>query len=233
MWDVVRDRIKGMTTDVALELPGHGPDPWIPRATDFDGIVDEYVSRVPLEAPAWWVGYSMGARVVLALAVRHPEKMAGAILIGAHPGLQTESERVARIEWETRHAESIVRNGVERFAKEWEALPLFASQNTLPEHVRKKQYLERCTNTSHGLAWAIRALGLGNMPSLWEDLPRVERPLYFITGERDEKFTELAKKSVTLVPRASHCVVPGVGHNVVLEAPEAVTTAVVQCILKE
>src|SRR5207244_3830457 len=66
-------------------LPGHGLSP-SPLPGSFDAAVDELAAK--LAPPTWIVGYSMGARLGLALALRHPERCRGALLVGAQPGLR-------------------------------------------------------------------------------------------------------------------------------------------------
>ena len=60
------------------------------------------------------------------------------------------------------------------------------------------------------------------MPSLWERLPDLDLPVDLVVGERDEKFRAIAEKMAYALPRARVTVVPGAGHAVHLEAPDAV-----------
>src|ERR671916_60161 len=47
---------------------------------------------------------------------------------------------------------------------------------------------DRRRNSAAGLAAALRGLGTGVMPSLWERLPGLAAPVDLVVGERDEKF---------------------------------------------
>lgn len=60
------------------------------------------------------------------------------------------------------------------------------------------------------------------MPDYWPRLARITQPVRLVVGELDGRFVDLAARAVGLLPAGSLTVVPGVGHNVVLEAPEAV-----------
>ena len=104
----------------------------------------------------------------------------------------------------------------------WQAQPLFASQAQLPTLVLQQQQSARQQHYPQGLALALRALGLGHMPDFWPLLPQVRQPVQLVVGALDDKFVRLAEKALTLLPSATLHVVPGVGHNVVLEAPAAV-----------
>ena len=80
---------------------------------------------------------------------------------------------------------------------------------------------DRRRNTAGGLAAALRGLGTGVMPSLWERLPDLDLPVDLVVGERDEKFRAIAEKMAYALPHARVTVVPGAGHAVHLEAPDA------------
>src|SRR5262249_886641 len=138
------------------------------------------------------VGYSMGARVVLALATRYPSRVAQAVLVGVHPGLLDVAERRARAERDDAQARAVEQGGLQRFVDAWERLPLFASQALLPEDVRARRRSERLGHTHAGIAWALRNLGLGRMPPLWSSESMVA-PILLVTGELDTKFTRLAR----------------------------------------
>jgi pimeloyl-ACP methyl ester carboxylesterase len=94
----------------------------------------------------------------------------------------------------------------------------------LPADVAAAVNEDRRRNTTTGLAAALRGLGTGALPSLWERLSELAVPVTLIAGERDEKFVAIAEQMTGLIPDARLEVVPGVGHAVHLEAPEVVAT---------
>jgi 2-succinyl-6-hydroxy-2,4-cyclohexadiene-1-carboxylate synthase len=201
----------------ALLLPGHGPEPQLVDTNVFMDVVDAVAAD--LEGGAHrLVGYSLGARLALALAVRHPSRVTALVLTGVHPGLEDERERAERKRWD----ESMARRAeadLERFVDDWAAQPLFDSQQKLPEEVRDRLRADRLAHTARGLAWTMRVLGLGNMPPLGRALTTLEAPITIITGGHDTKFKAIA--DAMAAPRLSRRVVEGVGHNVALEAPQA------------
>ena len=79
----------------------------------------------------------------------------------------------------------------------------------------------RLRHDPHGLARSLRILGLGRMPDLWPRLPALELPVRLVVGERDEKFCTIARKMADRLAHATIEIVPGAGHNVGLERPEA------------
>lgn len=201
-------------------LPGHGTAPWMP-AGDFVGAVDALVAQVLPREPVTLVGYSLGARVALSVAMRHPSRVARAVLVGVAPGLSDAREREARVLADEAIASGILRGGVGAFVDAWEALPLFDTQRALPPERLAPQRAWRTAHTAAGLAWALRTLGLGRQPAYREAIRESRVPLHLVTGALDERFTALARDMARLREGVTHTVVAGVGHNVVLEAPEA------------
>ncbi len=77
-------------------------------------------------------------------------------------------------------------------------------------------------NTAEGLAAALRGLGTGVMPSLWNRLEELTVAVDLVVGERDLKFRAIAERMQAALPHARLRVVPGAGHAVQLEAAGAV-----------
>ena len=115
---------------------------------------------------------------------------------------------------------------MEPFVDEWAALPLFASQRTLPAETRDRVRRLRLENQAHAVASALRGLGTGVLPSLWDRLSEVLCPVLLVTGALDTKFVRIARDMTPRVPDVRSVVVPGVGHTVHLEAPQAWLAAV-------
>lgn len=166
------------------------------------------------------LGYSMGGRMALHLALTVPERISGLVLESASPGLATESERRARIESDNALADRIEREGVEAFVDYWEKLPLWNSQSQLPEAIRATQRAARLHNNPRGLANSLRGAGTGVQESLWEWLPSLKIPTLLIAGELDQKFSDIARQMAEKLPIAQLTIVAGAGHNVHLERPE-------------
>jgi 2-succinyl-6-hydroxy-2,4-cyclohexadiene-1-carboxylate synthase len=205
----------------AITLAGHGPSPWGTELNRFDDVVDALADALPFREPAWLLGYSMGARVALSLAVRHPSRVRGAVLVGANPGLRDASARDDRVAWDDAMADRAMREGIERFASHWELLPLFASQRERHDDAATARRSERRAHEPRGVAWAMRVLGLGRMPSIWDALGDCEVPLRFVAGADDPRFTELAVEAARVARRGTHRRIDGAAHDVTLDAPRA------------
>jgi 2-succinyl-6-hydroxy-2,4-cyclohexadiene-1-carboxylate synthase len=164
-------------------------------------------------------GYSLGARVALGLLTDYPYLFAGATLIGVHPGLPSPVERASRVGADERWCRLLETRGVAAFLAAWRAQPLFQSQETLPPGVVEQQERIRTGHDARGLSRALRVLGLGQMPDYRATLRHSPVPIRLVVGALDTKFATLANSLARAAPRLQLSLVPGVGHNVLIEAP--------------
>ena len=208
-------------------LPGHGTSPFITGST-FDDALMHWVERARLfssERKSWLVGYSLGARIALSMALRWPECVEGLVLVGVDPGLESDSERASRLTWDHEQATLAERRGLPDFVRSWELLPLFATQASLPQPILDRQRETRLGHTEAGIAWSLRTFGLGAMPSRWRDLSKLGMPVHLVTGKHDVKFGTVAERMVKMIPNANHRRLAG-GHNVILEDPRQFAEAI-------
>lgn len=220
-WTPYRDHTRGLRV-IAVDLPGHGRSP-APEGASFVEIADAVVGVLDdLGLPrAVWLGYSMGGRVALQVAVRHAARVDALVVESASPGLRSADERAQRLAADEALADTIERDGLGPFVERWAAQPLFASQQRLPAEVLLREREARLANTAEGIAAGLRAMSVGRQPSLWEDLRGVAMRALVIAGEDDEKYVALGRSIVAAAPRAVLRVMPGAGHTVHLERPAA------------
>jgi 2-succinyl-6-hydroxy-2,4-cyclohexadiene-1-carboxylate synthase len=229
-WGRVLTAIRTLGGEVsALDLPGHGarggePGPGTSSLASTLTEVDESLSSEGGEQAL--VGYSMGGRIALHYAHRNPGRLDRLVLESASPGLASEEERAQRIAADEELADALEREGLEAFVDRWEALPLFATQRALPESIREELRERRLLGRATGLAWALRVLGTGRLPSLWDALSGIDVPTLVLVGGLDAKFLEIGERMAEQLPRASLHVVPDAGHAIHLERPDAWAQAV-------
>jgi 2-succinyl-6-hydroxy-2,4-cyclohexadiene-1-carboxylate synthase len=200
---------------IAPDLPGHGHA--AARPASFTACT-AYMRALGGERFAL-AGYSMGGRIALAAALALGDRVERLVLVGASPGLADAGERAARRAADEALAERIGAIGIEAFADEWAAQPLFSGQ---PERVAAAARADRLRNTPEGLAAALRGLGTGVMEPLWDRLGELAMPVTLLVGERDEKFRGVAEEMASLMVDARVVVVPGAGHAAQLERPDVV-----------
>ena len=114
---------------------------------------------------AAYVGYSMGGRLTLHLALQRPHLVERVVLVGATGGLDTEDERAARRAADDALVADLERDGLDAFLERWLANPLFA---TLPPDAAAVE--DRKENTVAGLADSLRRTGTGTQRPLWDEL---------------------------------------------------------------
>jgi 2-succinyl-6-hydroxy-2,4-cyclohexadiene-1-carboxylate synthase len=215
---------------LAPDLPGHGrtvQEP-VPAAYDFDACLRRLVATLESTGHrrADWLGYSMGARLALGCAVRHPDSVASLVLLAGRAGIEDPAERTARRDADDVLAARIESRGIEAFVDEWLAQPLFATLRRLGEDFLDRERQARLANDARGLAASLRGLGPAAQPALFDALPGVRVPVLLVAGALDLRFVELAQGLARRLPQAEVCVIPEAGHAAHLERPEAFARAV-------
>lgn len=193
----------------ALDLPGHGGSPRGNRS--LEECADDVAATIGDRRPIL-LGYSMGARVALHVALRHPGAISGLVLVSGTAGLDDATEREARVANDEALASRIETIGVESFIDEWLAQPMFAS---LPRSSAGIE--ERLTNSALGLADSLRHAGTGTQQPLWDVLAQITVPTLVVTGDLDTKFTVLGDRLASRIPSATRVRIAGAGHTVHLE----------------
>jgi len=183
----------------------------VPDDLDFVGTADAIGTT---GGSAVYVGYSMGGRLVLQLALDRPELVAGVVLVSAAPGIADDEARAARADADAGLAADVEHDGVAVFLERWLAQPVFASLS------REQAALDdRVAATSVArLAHQLTALGQGAMPPAWDRLRALAVPVLLVTGALDAKYGQIAAEMCARNPQFEHAVLPG-GHAVLLEQP--------------
>ena len=175
------------------------------------------------EGPFELAGYSMGGRIALHVALALPERVRRLTLIGASPGLADPVARAQRRAGDEALADELQGMSIEALAARWARTPVLAGASA---QVAAQAHADRLRSTPEGLARALRGLGTGALEPLWDRLGELTMPVTLIAGERDGKFTALARRMAAAIPAARLAIVPGAGHAVHLEAPAAVTALI-------
>ena len=222
-WVPIARQLENDYCCILVDLPGHGesdieangnPDLFFTETVD---ALAEELSRSAAPEPCFLVGYSMGGRIALSLALRYPELFEKAIIVSASPGLRTEEERLSRRESDEGIARKIEKN-FEGFIQAWYDQPLFA---TLKNHsVFQETEQKRKINNPANLDSALRLLGTGRQPSLWDELQKNRVPVQFFVGEKDLKFVEIGRQMVNLCPDSSLEIFAECGHTLHFENRE-------------
>ena len=231
-WAPLLPALAACRTTLAADLPGHGRSsaPDDPARHALPRVADD-LARV-LDAAgagrAAALGYSLGGRAALHLAVRHPRRVAALVLVSASAGVHDPAERAARRAADAALADAIERDGVPAFVDRWEQLPLWASQAALPAAVRARLRTQRLANSAPGLAGSLRAAGPAADPVPRDRLAALALPTLVVAGALDAKYVALGGELAAAIPGARLAVVPDAGHAVHLEQPAALAALVTE-----
>ncbi|HSM34312.1 MAG TPA: alpha/beta fold hydrolase [Anaerolineae bacterium] len=208
---------------IAPDLLGHGGSeaPTDPTRYALERQADDLAGLLRLldVGRADIVGYSMGARLALVMALAHPGLVGCLVLESPSAGIVDPVARSARRQADERLARILERDGIEAFVAGWEAQPLFASHAALPADRQRQLRSERLGHDPLALAASLRGAGQGVMAPLHDRLPGIAAPTLVIAGALDTAGVERARNVAAGIPRARLEVVAGVGHTPHLEAP--------------
>jgi 2-succinyl-6-hydroxy-2,4-cyclohexadiene-1-carboxylate synthase len=215
-WSEVVAALPERYRPLALDIRGHGAASDV-RPVSLTGVVTDVSAETT--SPFELVGYSMGGRLALHVALALPDRVRRLVLIGASPGIADPAARAERRGADERLADEVERMTIQEFAARWATTSVLADQ---PAAVRTSVGEQRLRNTPAGLAAALRGLGTGALPSLWERLAELTISVDLIVGDRDEKFRAIAERMRSPLARSRLHVIPDAGHAVHLERPVAV-----------
>jgi len=215
-------RAAGFRT-IAVDAPGHGqsnaPDDVSAYTLEHTVAGLAAVLDAAAEASAAVLGYSMGARAALGLALLHPERVSALVMVGGSAGLEDPEARAVRRRSDEALADFILQHGVPAFVGRWMGNPLLVPQARLGRGYLAQARAQRLANRPHGLALSLRGFGAGAQPPLFDRLPGLAAPLFLVVGEEDQKFCAIAQDLGARTPRARVAVIPRAGHAAHVENP--------------
>ena len=220
-WDDVASQLAGEAEIVRLDLPGHG------GSADLRlGFEQTAEALGRCGGRATYVGYSMGGRLCLRLALDRPDLVSALVLIGASPGVADPAERAERRRSERRLATDILESDDVSFLHGWLAQPLNETTRPQPTDLEVRR-----ANPPEGLAAALGLLGTGSQTPLWDRLGELSMPTLLVAGERDAKFVDIARRmDAATGPNVRTAFVPEAGHAVHLDQPGACAELVRQVV---
>lgn len=244
-WIPIMEAISGFSRCIAFDLPGHGKSKVEVEAVNkpvkehtfsieaVSDIICKFLSSINAHKVTL-VGYSMGARVALYMALRCSDMVKGAVIISGSPGLKDEPARKIRRIKDDSRASSLDAYGLKYFLDTWYAGDLWISLRRHPKF--KEIVTSRMKHYDvHALAKVLSDLSVGRQPPLWEDLKLCKSPLLFIVGEKDEKFKRLARQMCSTISQEASSnrkstwetvIIPDSGHAVHLENPLTVVNTI-------
>jgi 2-succinyl-6-hydroxy-2,4-cyclohexadiene-1-carboxylate synthase len=215
-WRPIAARLAERHEIVMVDAPGHGGSSEVLADLDHGATLLAHAG-----GRAVYVGYSMGGRLCLHLALSRPDLVEGLVLVSATAGIEDDIERAERRVVDDALAAAVERDGVDAFLARWLARPMF--EGLRPDDAG---LADRRRNTAGGLASSLRLAGTGAQRPRWAELPTLLMPTLVVAGANDPKFAALARRMVERIG-ASSCLelIEEAGHAVPLEQPDRFLTA--------
>lgn len=211
-WGLIAGRLAVDHEVMRVDTPGHGAS-----NQQTANLADAARLLAATAGRSTYIGYSMGGRLCLHLALASPDLVTGLVLVGATAGIEDPAERVRRVAVDEELVRRLEADGVDAFLAWWMDLPLFAGLDEEAADVGSRR-----KNTAAGLAASLRLAGTGAQEPLWDRLSELAMPVLVVAGEDDRHFATVARRLVSCIGgNAELALVPDAGHSAHLEAPSA------------
>ncbi|XP_078167049.1 protein PHYLLO, chloroplastic-like isoform X2 [Carex rostrata] len=224
-WAPIMKSLSNDARTISVDLPGHGKSQVHAKqectisVKTISELLLKLINEISTEEQrVVLVGYSMGARIALHMAL-NSDKIKGAVIISGSPGLKQESNRKIRQAIDKSRAKLLISHGLHNFVETWYSTKLWSS---LREHPHFDRLLQSRTQHDHveSLAKVLHDSSVANQRSLWDDLKDCKKPLVFIAGEKDSKFVNISYQMHNEMERLCEVfIVPDCGHAVHFENP--------------
>jgi 2-succinyl-6-hydroxy-2,4-cyclohexadiene-1-carboxylate synthase len=210
-WDRYIDLLQPEQSIIRFDAPGHA------NSTSVSADLPTTATMVAEQgAKADYIGYSMGARLALHIALLHPDSVRRLVLISGSPGLRTLAEQIERQQSDEHLAQEIIQVGVSQFVSKWLSNPMFANLVSTEGEIK-----DRLRNSVDGLVSSLTMSGTGSQQSLWDRLSELSMPVLLIVGENDQKFRQINSEMKNLISSQTELVIiQNAGHAVHLEQPK-------------
>lgn len=223
-WLGIAKSLQDAVTSLLVDLPDHGRSPWTDSfgyAAMADAIADDISERMGSAASLAVVGHSLGGKVAMQLALRHPHLVRALVVVDIAPDDSSHGYGFGRLLRSMRHLDLATLTS--RSDADQRLRP------AVPDAVVRGFLLQNLHRSGGTFHWQP------NLDLLLEALPAISgwpatRGIYdgpvlqLRGGESEYVRDEHAEPMRALFPRVRLVTVPGAGHWVHSEAPDAVVS---------
>ncbi|WP_120002892.1 alpha/beta fold hydrolase [Nesterenkonia muleiensis] len=224
-----RQIAKGLTSDfqsLLVDLPNHGASDWTQRFDYVEqaDVVAEHLRRtVAAEAPVNLVGHSMGGKVAMLLALRHPELIGRLAVVDISPVAHQSMGEFEHL------LDSLLDLPLKEISSRGDADELL--REPIPEDMVRGFLLQSMVRSDDGFRWRP------NLQLLRQSLPQIadfpdtddarrqfEHPVLWVAGAKSDYIKDdYAPAMRELFPRTTLTTVKGAGHWVHAEQSQVFT----------
>lgn len=192
------------------DLPGHGRTP----AADWAlGSTLEALAELAAGC-AWAGGYSMGGRLLMMAAAKHPGAFRHLVIESASLGYASPEERARRRGLDRQRGDELIATGLSAFRENWYRMEMWAGWSPSSP----------AAGDEHELAAALQLFSTGNQPDLRQWLSTTTCRVLWLAGCRDPVYAQQAR---WVERHTRHTpVLTDAGHNPHRQQPEAWAGAV-------
>lgn len=209
---------------VLLDLPNHGASDWTEEfdyLEQADLVAEHLRSTVASEGPINLVGHSMGGKVAMTLALRHPDIVSRLTVVDMSPVARESDGEFEHL------LSSLLALDVDAISSRGEAHEQLKEQ--IPQDMVRGFLLQSLARTDDGFQW------LPNLELLQASLPIIadfphfgdmqfEGPVLWVAGEKSDYITEAEEPAMReLFPRTLQTTIKDAGHWVHSEQSEVFT----------
>ncbi len=219
-WTAIAKALAGDHRVLLVDMPDHGQSPWSERF-DYLDAADQVASLMSADDPGTLVGHSMGGKIAMLVAVRHPEVVARLAVVDVAPVAYDHADEFAGYIAAMR---AIDLDTLERRSDAEDALT-----DAVPNPMVRGFLLQSLRREGTTWTWRLNLELLGRDLDLITDWPEdrlvgtaaYEGPVLWVGGEKSPYVRpEYAAAMDRWFPRNRRVTVKGAGHWVHSEKPE-------------
>ena len=208
-----------------VDLPNHGRSAWTETVSYeqmADAVAETLRESFAADGPVHVVGHSMGGKVAMVLALRHPDLVDRLVVVDISPSV---SDGAGEFEHLLGSLAGVDLDAVRRRSDADEAL-----RGPIPNDTTRAFLLQNLMSTDDGYRWRANLALLRSSLASIGDFPDVDsafdHPVLWMSGERsDYVLPEHEEKMRRLFPATRLVTIKGAGHWVHSEQPQAFTSA--------
>jgi 2-succinyl-6-hydroxy-2,4-cyclohexadiene-1-carboxylate synthase len=153
------------------------------------------------------IGYSMGGRLALH-ALLEGGPWDAAVIISANPGIRDPEEQSRRRVQDAHWATRALTDSWSDFLESWNGQPILGG--AMRDEREDKKLIQRRREIARSFVdWSV-----ANQENLWDRLTEIGIPVLWIAGEKDTKFSAIAKEASGRSSSFSLAIAPATGHRV-------------------